>query len=147
MILAEFQLPSIPGIEHQAVEQVVKAVYELHLPSVRINRLKTAVAEATMNAVEHGNHFRQELPVSIAISVTEEVLTVTITDQGCDQIISEQDTPNLEGKLSGQEPPRGWGLFLIKNMVDEMNILTDQSHHKIELKYYLKGAQDASRIT
>ena len=29
--------------------------------------------------------------------------------------------------------PRGWGLFLIQNMVDEMNVSANSDHHVIEL--------------
>jgi anti-sigma regulatory factor (Ser/Thr protein kinase) len=143
MILAEFQLPSTPGRERQAVEIVAEAVTELNLPSARLERLKTAVAEATMNAIEHGNHFRPELPVSIKVVAFEERLTVSITDKGGDQITPEKDPPNLEAKLLGQESPRGWGLYLIKYMVDDMRIITDQFHHTVELIFFLKGGQDA----
>src|SRR3990170_2937650 len=59
----------------------------------------------------------------------------------------KKDAPNLEAKLSSQESPRGWGLFLIKNMVDELKIRTDKSHHTVELKYFLIGGQDASQTT
>ena len=100
-----------------------------------------------MNAIEHGNHFKPELPVSIKVLASEAVLTVSITDKGGDQIIPEKDAPNLEAKLAGLQSPRGWGLFLIKNMVDEMRINTDQSHHTVELKFFLKGGQDASQTT
>jgi serine/threonine-protein kinase RsbW len=52
--------------------------------------------------------------------------------------------PDLEAKLKGARSPRGWGLFLIKNMVDEMHITSDAVHHTIELVVYLKGVDDAS---
>ena len=48
-------------------------------------------------------------------------------------VMSEATTPDLEAKLAGEQSPRGWGLFLIKNMVDEMNIQQDESGHTIEL--------------
>jgi hypothetical protein len=35
-------------------------------------------------------------------------------------------------------------LFLIKHMVDEMNISSDSSHHTVELIMYLKGEENAS---
>ena len=143
MILAEFQLPSTPGGERQAVEIVAEAVTELNLSSARLDKLKTAVAEATMNAIEHGNDNKPELPVSIIVFATEDKLTVSITDLGGDQITPERATPDLEAKLLGQESPRGWGLFLIKNMVDDMKISADQFHHTVDLIFSLKGGQDA----
>jgi hypothetical protein len=51
--------------------------------------------------------------------------------------------PDLEAKLEGMQTPRGWGLFLIKNMVDDMNVTGDEHHHAIELVTYLKGEDDA----
>jgi hypothetical protein len=38
------------------------------------------------------------------------------------------------------QTPRGWGLFLIKSMVDEMSITGDDRHHTIELVVHL-GAE------
>ena len=46
---------------------------------------------------------------------------------------------DLEAKLAGLQTPRGWGLFLIENMVDEMNVLSDEVHHTIELVVYIEG--------
>ena len=62
-ILAEFSLPSEPGNEIPAMETVVNAVRQLNLPNTILERLKTAVAESTMNAIEHGNKYREDLPV------------------------------------------------------------------------------------
>ena len=42
-------------------------------------------------------------------------------------------------KLAELQTPRGWGLFLIKNMVDEMHVTNDVDHHTVELIVYLEG--------
>ncbi len=46
---------------------------------------------------------------------------------------------DLEAKLAGLQSPRGWGLFIIKNMVDEMHITSDDVHHTVEIIMYRKG--------
>ena len=51
--------------------------------------------------------------------------------------------PDLEAKLKGPQSPRGWGLFLIQNLVDEMHITSDAVHPTIELVIYLNGEDDA----
>jgi len=137
--LAEFALPSVPGNEREAMEQVAQAVLKLNLPRARLDRLKTAVAEATMNAMEHGNKYRPELPVLIRVRTSDTALSVRITDQGGDQPIPDSETPDLEAKLAGRQSPRGWGLFLIKNMVDEMQVTSDATHHTVELIFYGEG--------
>ena len=141
--LAAFQVPSEPGNERLAIDQVAEAVAGLGLDEARLERLKTAVGEATMNAIEHGNQNRPELPVEVSVVADEADVTVRITDQGGERPLPEVETPDLEAKLAGLQTPRGWGLFLIQNMVDELRTAVDEHHHTIELVMHLKEAPDA----
>ena len=146
VILDDFTLPSEPGNERMAMERVVKAVAALDLPGERLDRLKTAVAEATMNAIEHGNENRPELPVAIRVLVSNDDLHVEVTDRGGGRDIPEKaERPDLEAKLAGLEKARGWGLYLIQNMVDDMHVTADEHHHTVELILHLKGGQDGSQ--
>jgi serine phosphatase RsbU (regulator of sigma subunit)/anti-sigma regulatory factor (Ser/Thr protein kinase) len=145
--LAEFTLASEPGNERQALARVAEAVRVLNLPTKRLEQLKTAVAEATMNAMEHGNHYQPEKPVSIRVLASHKALSVRVTDHGGTRTLSAHpdiEAPDLEAKLAELQTPRGWGLFLIKNMVDEMHISNDASHHTVELIVYLEGESHAS---
>jgi anti-sigma regulatory factor (Ser/Thr protein kinase) len=135
--LAELSVPSEPGNERRAMEEVAAAVGRLGLPGPTLERLKTAVAEATMNAMEHGNHYHAELPVIIEVSASDAELSVKITDEGSGPAAFDSETPDLEAKLEGVQTPRGWGLFLIKSMVDEMNVTGDEHHHTVELILHL----------
>ena len=147
-LLAELTVPSKPGNERIAMEQVIEAVEVLHLPSKRLDQLKTAVAEATMNAMEHGNHYLPDKPVSIKVLASPAALSVRITDHGGTHTLPPNtgiETPDIEAKLAELQNPRGWGLFLIKNMVDEMNISSDATHHTVELIMYLEGKDNASK--
>ena len=140
--LLEFDLPSEPGNERQAMERVAEAVRDLGLSSVRLERLKTAVAEATMNAMEHGNEYNPDLPVSVQVAASIAAVSVRITDHGGGEDIPEPEVPDLDAKLAGLQSPRGWGLFLIKEMVDEFHVTSDEEHHTIELVINLRGDQD-----
>jgi anti-sigma regulatory factor (Ser/Thr protein kinase) len=135
--LAELSVPSEPGNERRAMEEVAASVEGLGLPDRTLERLKTAVAEATMNAMEHGNHYRAELPVIIEVAASDAELSVKITDEGSGPPAFHSETPDLEAKLEGMQTPRGWGLFLIKSMVDEMNVTGDEHHHTVELILHL----------
>ena len=143
--LADFSLPSEPGNERRAMEEVARAVSGLGLPEKALERLKTAVAEATMNAMEHGNHYRAELPVLIEVSASEAEISVKITDEGSGPTNFDAETPDLEAKLEGMQTPRGWGLFLIKNMVDGMNVTGDEHHHTVELILHLDGRAEGDK--
>ena len=142
-VLAELSVPSEPGNERNAMEAVAGAIRDTGLEGQRLERLKTAVAEATMNAMEHGNHYRPEVPVKIRVLSSEADLSVRITDQGGSPVPDpDKEAPDLEAKLEGLQTPRGWGLFLIKNMVDEMHVTSDESHHTIEVVMHLEGDDD-----
>ena len=92
-----------------------------------------------MNAMEHGNRYREEAPVLIEVSASNADLSVKITDEGTGPTVLEPQAPNLEAKLEGAQTPRGWGLFLIKSMVDEMKVTGDERHHTVELILHLNG--------
>ncbi len=143
--LVEFSLPSQPGNERQAMAQVAEAAAPLGLAPAAIERLKTAVAETTMNAMEHGNRYDPNRPVEICVLASPAQLAVLITDHGGERgaPIPDYVAPDLQAKLAGQQSPRGWGLFLIQNMVDEVNIYTDQDHHTVELVMNLEPKQEA----
>ncbi len=136
--LSEFELPSEPGNERGAMKRVAEAVAGLGLPGPKLERLKTAVAEATMNAIEHGNENRPELLVDVAVRASEAAISVSITDHGGGPPAFESPAPDLEAKLAGLQTPRGWGLFLIEKMVDSMRVTTDGAHHTIELIMFRK---------
>jgi anti-sigma regulatory factor (Ser/Thr protein kinase) len=139
--LADFSVTSEPGNERLAMETVAETVKNLGFAGENMERLKTAVAEATMNAMEHGNHYRPEVRVELQVLVTDHDLLVRITDRGSGPPPKEDaDAPDLEAKLEGIQTARGWGLFLIKSMVDEMNITGDEGHHTVELVVHL-GAE------
>jgi hypothetical protein len=42
-------------------------------------------------------------------------------------------TIDVEAKLKWMQSPRGWGLLLIYNMVDDMEVTVDEHHHTVEL--------------
>src|SRR5262249_47191951 len=67
-VLASFQTPSESGREREIMERVAEIVRPLGMPQRELERLKTAVSEAAMNAIEHGNQLNPELPVSVQVT-------------------------------------------------------------------------------
>ena len=139
-VLADFTLSSEPGNERPAMEKVADAVKELPLSGQRLARLKTAVAESTMNAMEHGNRYDPEIPVRIQVWLLKERLLVRIIDRGSGALSSlPAKGPNLEAKLENLQTARGWGVFLIERMVDEVRVSGNPDHHTVELVMRLEA--------
>jgi serine phosphatase RsbU (regulator of sigma subunit)/anti-sigma regulatory factor (Ser/Thr protein kinase) len=141
-VLAEFDVESAEGNERLAIERVSAAVEGLGITPKRLERLKTAVGEATMNAMEHGSGYRADRPVSVRVLTSGGAVRVQITDLGGARPEKEHEVPDLEAKLEGLQRPRGWGLFLIENMVDETRETSDGEHHTLELGLRLEGGND-----
>jgi serine phosphatase RsbU (regulator of sigma subunit)/anti-sigma regulatory factor (Ser/Thr protein kinase) len=135
--LVEFEVPSAEGNERLALARVSAVVADLGLDAARLHRLETAVGEATMNAMEHGNRYDAALPVTVRVLTDHDRVTVQIVDQGGGPPAGEAAQPDLDAKLAGLQSPRGWGLFLIKNMVDDARESVDGRHHTLELEMQL----------
>ena len=103
-ILGEFDLPSAPGNERLAIEQVMQW-QQSSAHGQASDRLKTAVGEATMNAMEHGNRYQADLPVHIAVLATDGLLQVRIVDHGGDRTVPTPHAAHLDAKLAGLQLP------------------------------------------
>jgi serine phosphatase RsbU (regulator of sigma subunit)/anti-sigma regulatory factor (Ser/Thr protein kinase) len=135
--LVEFEVPSAEGNERLALAQVSGIVAPLAMPDANLKRLETAVAEATMNAMEHGNRYDPDKTVTVRVLTEPDQVRVQITDHGGAPADRETEVPDIEAKLAGLQRPRGWGLFLIKNMVDEAHESSDGHLHTLELVMHL----------
>lgn len=135
--LAAFEIASVPGNERTARTRVAQTVAACGLSPAQLDKLGTAVGEATMNAIEHGNRGRPELPVEFQVFQSGDEIVVTISDRGgeCNAGGAEAsaEAPDLARKLAGEQSPRGWGLLLIRHMVDAMDVITEGERHTVRL--------------
>jgi serine phosphatase RsbU (regulator of sigma subunit)/anti-sigma regulatory factor (Ser/Thr protein kinase) len=138
--LARFSVASETGNEREVVRQVEEAVAGLSLDADAHARLGTAVAETAMNAIEHGNHLEPHIPVDVVVRRTNDCVEVLITDHGGRRPDIDPVEPDLELKLAGLQTPRGWGLFLVDNMVDSVTHDVEGDLHTVTLTLSLEGA-------
>jgi serine phosphatase RsbU (regulator of sigma subunit)/anti-sigma regulatory factor (Ser/Thr protein kinase) len=132
-MIDEFKIPSQPGNERSASQQAIDSLTSIGIAEKKLQQFQTAVAEAIMNAMEHGNQYREDLPVHVQIFTQDNAVSIRVSDHGQGPVETSISQPDLDAKLAGEQSPRGWGLFLIENMVDEMNVLQNDQRHTIEL--------------
>ena len=111
-------LPSELGYEKVAMSTAASMAALMGFSKDRIEDLKTAVAEACINAIEHGNHLNNSLTVGVVLSSTDDRLEVKVIDDGAG-IAGKPTVPDIDRKVHGEEDPRGMGMFLIQALVDE----------------------------
>jgi serine/threonine-protein kinase RsbW len=114
----EVRLPSRLGFEKVAMSTAAGMAKLMGFSDDRIEDLKTAVAEACINAMEHGNQMNASVPVSDVLSMKPNELEVKVMDNGTGMEVPAP-SPNIDRKMSGEEEARGMGMFLIQALVDE----------------------------
>jgi len=114
----EVRLPSRLGFEKVAMSTVASVAKLMGFRDERIDDLKTAVAEACINAIEHGNRLNEKLSVGVVLSAGGDQLEVKVMDDG-KGMKTQPSKPDIDKKMHGEEDPRGMGMFLIQALVDE----------------------------
>ena len=118
--LVEIQLPNILGAEKAVIEKAVIIAEKMGFSPDRIEDLKTAIAEACINAIEHGNKFDENTKVEVTLSADNTSLQVVVHDEG-DGVDLNKIRENRVDE-DGMPARRGYGVFLISNLVNELSI-------------------------
>ena len=120
--LVELRIPSIFGYEKVAMATVAAVAARLGIAGDRASDLRTAVAEACVNAIEYGNRGDAGIPVIITVSVDDHHLLIDVRDRALGAT-----KPHIGRMVDLQNPPTGphanMGLFLIHHLVDEVDIV------------------------
>jgi serine/threonine-protein kinase RsbW len=114
----ELRLPSRLGYEKVAMNTAASVARLMGFAEERVEDLKTAVAEACINAIEHGNKLDDSLTVGVILSMDADSLEIKVTDTG-DGPQGVHAAPDIDKKMHGEEEARGMGMFLIQALVDE----------------------------
>jgi serine/threonine-protein kinase RsbW len=114
----EVRLPSRLGFEKVAMSTAASVAKLMGFREERIDDLKTAIAEACINAIEHGNRLNEKLSVGVVLSAGTDELEIKVMDDG-KGMQQRPIKPDIDKKMHGEEDPRGMGMFLIQALVDE----------------------------
>ena len=131
----ELHVPSTPGSEKLAMDFAADIARRMNFPADRVEDLKTAVAEACLNAMEHGNKLDASTRVGVRLTVAKDRLQVAVQDRGSG--IGRVATPDLESRMEGRVEPRGWGIYLIENLVDEVTFESTAEGSVVKMLIYL----------
>jgi serine/threonine-protein kinase RsbW len=138
--MIELFLPSILGWERVAMDVAAGVALRMGFPPTRIDDIKTAVSEATLNAFEHGNALDASRHVCIAVIPAGEKLEIRVRNRTAQKLapgIDVEAVPDLHQKLSGLGAARGWGIFLIKSLADEVEVKATPAHLVVRIVMHL----------
>lgn len=132
----EINLPNQLGYERVAMGSAAAFAKSIGFLDDRIEGLKTAVAEACINAVQHGNKGRPDARVVVTMSFRDDVLHVSVLDEG-DGFKQPPKNPDIVRIMNNLDPPVGFGVFLMKRLMDEFDY-RKLSDHRNEVRMAMK---------
>lgn len=133
--MIELIIPSRMGYERLAMDCSASLARMLGFIQERIEDLRTAVAEACLNAMEHGNRGLDDSRVIIRMNCEGDSLVVSVIDQGkgINRVLEE---PSIEKMIENRQPMRGFGVFMIRNLVDQVDFVTDEKQrHTVRMVF------------
>jgi len=131
----ELHVLSRRGAEKIAMDFAADVAQKMNFPADRIEDLKTAVAEACMNAIEHGNKLDGTTRVGVKLTLDKDRLQVTVHDKGGG--LGKVRAPDLDSQIEGRTEPGGWGVFLIENLMDEVSFESSAHGNVVKMIIYL----------
>ncbi len=136
----EWRIPSRIGCEKRMMRNVAAAIAGCCPDEERTEEMATAVAEACLNAIEHGNRLVSRLPVIVRLSVDSEKYSIRVFDQG--NVVPE----NLPGSLTLRDrwqadQPRGWGLLIIDRLADRFAFARVEGRVCLEMIFFKRGGK------
>jgi len=135
----ELHVPSTVGAEKIAMDFAAKVAKTMAFPADRIEDLKTAVAEACLNAIEHGNKLDAATRVGIRLTADAGRLQIAVQDRGPGP--GKPATPDIESRMAGKVDARGWGIFLITSLMDEVSFESNEQGNIVKMIIYLDRPQ------
>ena len=139
----EVRLPTKMGYEKVAMSTAASVAKLMGFRDDRVEDLKTAVAEACINAIEHGNRLNEKLSVGVVLRADNDELEVKVLDDGRG-IKSQPVKPDIDRKMHGDEDPRGMGMFLIQALVDEAEWVTGSDGKSSYVRLVIKLNKQAA---
>ncbi len=133
----DLRIPSDYGYEKVAMDAAGAVARRMGFSESRIDDLRTALAEACLNAMEHGNRFARDTQVGVLLTVADDHLEVDVIDEG-----RGETAPHITEPLSlGHQPGvahGNMGMFLITQLMDEVEVSHQAHGNMVRMGIYLE---------
>ena len=120
----ELKLPILKNMELIATQSAEVVSKHMNLSEEKAGEISMAIIEACINAFEHSNS-KEEIFIHFIIS--DDNLTVKVIDQGIGFDATQVAIPDIDNKINSTERKRGWGIMLIKELMDYVHFTSDAS--------------------
>ena len=113
----EFDVPSSLEEIAQATGRLFEFLRPVNLDESDRFDLRLSFEEILINAMKHGNGYRRELPVRVAVSYDAAEVRVSVHDQGSGFKVDRLKDPTMDENI---EAFSGRGVYLVKHLMDRL---------------------------
>jgi len=131
-------IPVAPEMEIVATAQAAALGEYIAMARDKIDEVKLALVEACINAFEHADCRDEQLYLKFRLGREpngREFLEVEVTDKGKGFDSARVEEPTIE-KSFVHHRKRGWGLQIIKSLMDEVEITSGVGGTRILMRKY-----------
>ena len=141
------EIPSKVENLYKACDFVTEIARETGFTQEAIGKIKIAVYEACLNAIEHAYHSDPFRIVRVAVKIFPHKIAIHVTDQGIGFDVDEKGTFDIV-KAANARHTGGMGLHIIKSSMDEIAYEKDPvvGNQLIMVKYLDKNNADRTQI-
>jgi|AP12_2_1047962.scaffolds.fasta_scaffold31162_3 serine/threonine-protein kinase RsbW len=131
-------LPVVPNVELVAAKAVETLGGALGMHQTHVEAASVAMVEACLNAMEHGGG-----PVTVRLRSENHAaklcLLIEVEDHG--QGFDPARAPkNSSSRVLGSSSRRGWGLTLIRELMDDVQIQSEPGMTLVSMRKYVESA-------
>jgi len=131
-------LPVVPNVELVAAKAVETLGGALGMHQSHVEAASVAMVEACLNAMEHGGGpFTVRLRSENQDSRASLVIDVEDHGEGFDPATAPK---NSASRVIGSSMKRGWGLTLIRELMDEVQIQSAPGKTLVSMRKYVESA-------
>jgi len=131
-------IPVAPEMEIVATSQAAALGEYIGMTRDKIDEVKLALVEACINAFEHADCRDEQLHLTFRLGREpkgREWLEVEVLDKGKGFDSSAVEEPSIEKSFHSHRK-RGWGLQIIKSLMDEVEITSGKTGTRILMRKY-----------
>jgi len=124
MPTVELKLPILKNMELVATQTSEVVSKHMNLSDDQSGEISMALIEACINAFEHSE---SKSEIYIHFMISDDQLTIKVIDKGKGFDSSKIKIPDIENKINSNERKRGWGIMLIKELMDSVDFESDHT--------------------
>jgi len=109
--------PSDPDLLPEIEDFIMDKVTEANLDKKKLSNLALSVAEATSNAIMHGNKADKDKNVYIEIKILPDKIDIVIRDEGVGFTLENVPDPTLPENILKDS---GRGIYIMRSFLDDL---------------------------